>query len=155
MNKKDIPFFAQKLNEMFPDAKILHCRRNPLDTCLSIYFQNFGVMQPYSSNLKNIASVYLEYDRLMRHWTDVLNIQVYEVRYEDFVVDFENQARDILKYCELEWQDECLNFYKSKRNVATASFDQVNKPVYTKSLARWKNYEKHLAELEEALKPVL
>ena len=143
------------ISKMFPDAKILHCRRDPLDICLSIYFQNFGVMQPYSSNLKDIASVYLEYDRLMRHWTEVLNIQVYEVRYEDFVVDFENQARDILKYCELEWQDECLNFYKSKRNVATASFDQVNKPVYTKSLARWKNYEKHLAELEEALKPVL
>ncbi len=143
------------ISQMFPDAKILHCRRDPRDTCLSIYFQNFGVMQPYSSSLKDIASVYLEYDRLMRHWTNVLNIQVYEVHYEDLVIDLEYRARGILEYCELEWQDGCLNFYESKRKVATASFDQVNKPIYKKSLARWKNYDMYIGDLNKALKPIL
>jgi tetratricopeptide (TPR) repeat protein len=144
-------FHLGVISQMFPKAKILHCTRDPRDICLSIYFQNFGVMQPYSSNLNNIAHIYLEYERLMRHWTNNLNIDVYEVKYEDLVIDFEEKARGILKYCELEWEDECLEFYNSKRIVATVSSDQVNKPIYNKSVGRWRNYKKYIAEMENIL----
>lgn len=141
--------------QLFPGAKILHCRRDPRDTCLSIFFQNFSVMQPFSSNLENIANVYMDYDRLMRHWTENLNVQMYEVHYEDLVGDFDRKVGGILSYCELEWEDQCLEFYKSKRNVSTASFNQVNKPIYNKSVARWKNYKKYITEIENILEPVL
>lgn len=143
------------ISQLFPNAKIIHTRRDPRDTCLSIFFQDFGPFQPYSDNLSNIAHVYIEYDRLMRHWADILNIQMLDLHYEEFVSDFEQKARGLLRYCDLDWEDSCLEFYKSKRSVATASFNQVNKPIYNQSVARWKHYEKYIAEIEDILEPVL
>ena len=143
------------ISQIFPTAKILHCTRDPRDIVLSMYFQYFGSRQLFSNNLTDIAKVYLEYDKLMKHWKDTLNINIFDIKYEDLVVNFEPNVANLLEFCGLEFAEECLDFHKSKRIVATASFNQVNKPLYKKSLARWKNYEKHLAEVEDILKSVL
>ncbi len=143
------------ISKMFPTAKIVHCKRDPRDIVLSIYFQNFGGRHLYSNNLTDTAKMYLEYNRLMEHWKDVLNIDIYDIEYEDVVSDFESNVVNLLEFCGLDYVDECLEFYKSKRRVATVSFNQVNKPIYKNSLARWKNYEKHLGEVKDILKPIL
>ena len=87
----------------------------------------------------------------MSHWTEVLNIPVHTVNYEDVVSDTQNQVEELLKYVGVEWEDACLEFYKNKRDVKTASYNQVNKSIYSTSVGRWKNYEDHIGELMEGL----
>ena len=136
---------------LFPRARIIHCQRNPIDTCLSIYFQNFGWMHPYGTRLDWLGSYYRDYARLMAHWERTLDIPILRIRYEDTVEDQEAVTRKLLDFCGLEWDDACLEFHKARRHVATASYDQVRQKIYKKSKARWKNYQKHLAPLIEAL----
>ena len=135
---------------VFPQAKIIHCIRDPRDTCLSIYFQNFGWLHPYGSRLDWLGAYYKEYVRIMKYWQSV-NIPVHTVSYDDIVNNQEATTRKILEYCDLEWNDSCLDFHKSGRVVATASYDQVRQKIYTKSQARWKNYEKDINLLVENL----
>ncbi len=132
---------------MLPDAHIIHCRRNPLDTCLSCYFQDFHSHHPYIYNLKHLGQVYNEYLRVMKHWKKVLSIPVLEVDYEELVGNQEVISRKMIEFCDLEWEEACLNFHKNKRLTLTASYDQVRKPIYKKSVQRWKNYESHIGEL--------
>lgn len=136
---------------MFPKARVIHCMRDPRDTCLSIFFQNFDASHHYATRLENIAVFYNEYARLMNHWRGVLNIPMLEVRYEDLVNNQEEISRRLIEFADLEWSDEVLRFYENKRNVATASYDQVRQKMYTKSVARWKNYERHIGKLLEVL----
>lgn len=137
---------------MLPGAKIIHCVRDPLDTCLSCYFQNFaGNMQPFACDLNHIAAYYKDYRRLMDHWRDACGIEILEVRYEDTVADLEKQARRMIEHLDLPWDDACLNFHESKRVIATASFDQADKPIYDQSVGRWKHYERNLGPLKQAL----
>ncbi len=136
---------------MLPKAKIIHCKRNPLDTCLSIFFQNFNLAHTYATKIEDIGNYYKEYQRLMAHWQEVLDIPIFEISYADLVNDQENQSRKMIEFCGLDWHGQCLNFHQSGRKVATASYDQVSKPVYRSSLERWKNYEKHLGPLREIL----
>lgn len=143
------------IKQLFPEARVIHCKRDPRDTCLSIYFQNFQNFHPYSNDLNNIAAVYVEYVRLMEHWKRVLDLPIMDLVYENVTLDVEKYARQVVEFCGLEWQARCLEFYKAKRIVNTASFDQVNKPVYQQSVARWKNYEKYIGELITGLDPVL
>jgi len=135
---------------LFPQAKIIHCVRDPRDTCLSIYFQNFGWLHPYGARLDWLGAYYQEYVRIMKHW-ETVKIPIHTVRYDDMVNDQKATTRKILEYCNLEWSDNCLNFHKSDRVVATASYDQVRQKIYTKSQARWKNYEKDITLLIENL----
>lgn len=137
---------------MFPDAGIIHCKRNPLDTCLSIYFQNFDGRHDYSYDLKNIGTYYKQYQRLMRYWNENLCIPMLEVQYEDLIFKQEEISRKMIEHVGLEWHDKCLRFYETNRIVNTASNQQVRKPIYTHSVARWKNYEPHLCPLIDALK---
>ena len=136
---------------LFPEAKIIHCRRNPLDNALSIYFQNFSWTHDYAVKLENIGKFYNLYDRLMRHWQKVVDIPIMTVQYEDMVEDKVAMSKKLIEFCGLEWDDKILDFHDSKRTVATASYDQVRQPIYKTSRERWKNYEKHLAPLIEAL----
>jgi tetratricopeptide (TPR) repeat protein len=136
---------------MFPECRIIHCARDPRDTCLSIYFQSFGWLHSYGTRLEWLGQYYREYLRLMKHWQTVLEPTLLTVSYEEMVGDQERVTRQILEYCGLDWDDACLDFHKSERVVATASYDQVRQKLYTKSRARWKNYEKHLQPLIEAL----
>ena len=94
-------------------------------------------------------------DRLMRHWRRVLDIPLLEVRYEDHVAAPEQTCREMLAFLDLEWVPQCLRFHESRRVVRTASRDQVREPIYTRSVGRWRNYERHLGPLKEALAEVL
>lgn len=136
---------------LFPDARIIHCRRNPLDNCLSIYFQDFIWSHDYAVNLADIGFYYKEYERLMNHWKEVVDIPIMTIQYEDMLQDQEALSRKLLEFCDLEWDESVMKFYDSNRDVGTASYDQVRQPIYQSSKERWKNYEKHLSELKEVL----
>ncbi len=137
---------------IFPDAKIIHCKRNPLDTCLSNYFQNFAAAGlSFAYNLEDLGHYYRLYLDIMEHWRKVLPVAFYESQYEELVSNPREKVKALLDFCGLPWYEGCLEFHKTKRDVKTASYDQVRKPLYKKSVARWKRYEKHLEPLKKIL----
>lgn len=137
---------------MLPNAKIIHVNRNPLDTCLSCFTQLFSNKQEHTYNLTELGRYYRDYALLMEHWRKLLPPGAFlDVQYEDIVTDLEGQARRIIEYCELEWDDGCLDFYKIRRTVQTASVSQVRQPIYKSSVQRWRVYEKFLEPLIVAL----
>ncbi|MEZ6243131.1 MAG: sulfotransferase [Phycisphaerales bacterium] len=135
-----------------PGARAIHCLRDPRDTCLSCYFQNFGDAHSYSRDLALCAAQYAEHLRIMDHWRATLDMPILDVHYADLVADPEAGVRRMLDFVGLEFDEACLRFYESNRSVTTLSSAQVRRPVYTSSLARWKRYESHLAPLIEALR---
>lgn len=136
---------------LFPDARIIYCKRNALDNCLSIYFQYFIWSHDYAANLADIGFYYKEHERLMNHWKEVVDIPIMTVQYEDMLQDQEGMSRKLLEFCNLEWDESVMQFYDAKRNVATASYDQVRRPIYQSSKERWRNYENHIDELAREL----
>lgn len=136
---------------LFPKARIIHCRREPMDVCLSIYYQYFKFHHPYAYDLQNIAHYYREYQRLMAHWWALWPGRMLEVDYEALVADQSDISRRLIDYCGLSWDDRCLAFHKTERAVHSASNWQVRQPIYTTSVKRWKHYEKHLGVLVDAL----
>jgi tetratricopeptide (TPR) repeat protein len=135
-----------------PNARIIHARRDPIDTCLSCFSLLFADEQPHTYDLAELGRYYRAYDRLMRHWRQVLPEGVMlEVRYEDVVDDIEGQGRRLLAHCGLEWEEQCLAFHRTQRPVRTASVNQVRQPIYRDSVGRWLPYRKLLAPLLEAL----
>lgn len=161
----DRPFFTDKnpnnfvhvglLHLILPNAKIIDARRHPLDSCLGSYKQLFAQGQPFSYDLVELGEYYLEYDRLMNHWNQVLPGNVLDVHYEQVVADLEGQVRRILDHCGLPWEDACLRFHETDRAVKSASSEQVRQPIYSTSVNTWRNYERHLGPLIEVLKPIL
>jgi len=143
------------LHLILPNAKIIDARRYPLDSCLSCYRQLFARGQNFTYDLTDIGEYFLQYQRMMDYWHDVLPGRCLTVQYEDMVTDFENQVRRLLDYCELPWEENCIRFYETDRPVRTASSEQVRQPVYTRSIHFWRNYEDRLDELKEVLEPVL
>ena len=143
------------LHLILPNAKIIDARRYPLDSCLSCFRQLFGKGQSFTYDLTDIGEYFLQYQRMMDHWHEVLPGRVLTVQYEDIVTDFENQVRRLLEYCELPWEDACLSYHDTDRPIRTASSEQVRQPVYVKSVNFWRNHEKYLGELIEVLTPVL
>ena len=135
---------------LFPRARIIHCRRDPIDVCLSCYFQNFHEMA-FSFSLEDIGAFYRLYEQIMAHWTQVLPMPIHEVCYEELVQNQEAVTRRLLAFCGLDWDERCLSFYKTNRPVVTASSVQVRKPMSAQSIGRWKNYRKHLGPLFQAL----
>jgi hypothetical protein len=138
---------------MLPNAKIIHVKRNPVDTCLSCFTMHFAAKSvKYSYDLTELAHFYVGYAELMEHWRNVLPENAFlEVQYEDVIQDVEGQARRLIDYCGLEWDNACIAFHENKRVVRTASVAQVRKPVYKSSVERWRRYEKHLGPLLDAL----
>jgi tetratricopeptide (TPR) repeat protein len=135
---------------LFPKARIVHCRRNPIDTCLSIWFENFRPNQNYATDLADIALYYRGYERLMAHWRRVLPLRMHEARYEDTVARLEGSARALVDFLHLPWSDRCLDFHASERVVQTPSRWQVRQPIYRSSVGRWRHYRRHLGVLEQA-----
>ncbi|MCE9633376.1 MAG: sulfotransferase [Methylophilales bacterium] len=144
-------FFLGLIAIVFPKAKIIHIQRDAMDTCLSIYFQKFKEAHLYAYNLEHLGHYYKEYERLMQHWREVLPIKMLEIKYEDLVADQERVTREMINYIGLPWDERCLQPEKSNKVVRTASLWQARQPVYKTSVARWKNYEKHLQPLKDAL----
>lgn len=140
---------------LFPNARIVHCRRQPIDNCLSCYFTSFARQIRFANRLDTLGRYYVDYHRLMRHWQSVLPIEIFELQYEDLVSDTEDQIRALLEYCGLDWEDACLAFNETERGVRTPSRWQVRQPIYRKSVARWRNYEQQLEPLIRILTPVL
>ena len=136
---------------MLPNAKIVDARRHPLDSCFGSFKQHFAYGQTWSYDLVEIAEYFLEYRRMMRHWHAVLPGRVLEVRYEDMVHDLEGQARRLLEYCDLPWEDACLRFWETDRAVRTASSEQVRRPIYSSSVNHWRHFREQLAPLAEIL----
>jgi len=136
---------------MFPNAKVVHCRRSPMDNCMSCYFTSFAEEVQFANDLETLGRYYADYHRLMLHWRDVLPLNVHTLQYEDLVANTEATMRELLSYCGLEWEPACLKFYDTARGIRTPSRWQVRQPIYRNSVARWRNYEAHLAPLERAL----
>jgi hypothetical protein len=139
------------IQKLFPNCKIIHCLRNPLDVCLSIYFHNFNQNHPYTDQLSNLGHYYNQYRRLMKFWKSQYDDLIIEVSYEELLTDAESNVIKILKHVGLEWQDSCLKYYENKRTVSTPSYSQVNQPLYTASMERWRNYAAHIDELKAAI----
>ena len=138
---------------LFPEARVIHCMRDPLDTCLSCYFMHFrsdSMSQTY--DLTDLGIYYREYRQLMAHWRTVLDIPFMEIQYEELIDDQERYTRELLAFCDLPWEDDCLQFHETGRAVVTASYDQVRRPLYRSSVGRWKHYAQHLDPLRKALK---
>jgi tetratricopeptide (TPR) repeat protein len=137
---------------LFPNARIIHCRRDAIDTCVSCFMTpDFNDKHAYNTDLAKLGLYYREYDRLMRHWNSVLPGRIHESRYETLIGDQEAEARRLIEFLGLPWDDACVRFYETDRAVATPSRWQVRQPVYTSSVKRWKNYEGKIQPLIDAL----
>ena len=164
-HRGDRPFFTDKnpnnfvhvglLHLILPNAKIINARRHPLDSCFGSYKQLFAQGQPFTYDLVELGEYYLQYQRLMDHWHEVMPGKVLDVHYEDVVADLEGQVRRILEYCELDWEASCLRFHETSRVVKSASSEQVRQPIYASAVNTWRHYERHLGHLIETLEPLL
>ncbi|HET6247427.1 MAG TPA: sulfotransferase [Tepidisphaeraceae bacterium] len=132
---------------LLPDCRVIHCIRDPRDTCLSCYFTDFASGKNFSFDPGHLARYYRDYLRLMEHWKKVLKLPILDVHYEEVVSDQASQTRRILEFLNLPWDEKCQQFHENKRHVATASREQVRRPVYSTSVGRWRHYEKHIPEL--------
>ena len=135
-----------------PGAKIIHCRRNPMDTALSCYKQLFAHGHYWSYSFEGILQFYKSYKEAMDLWSNLFPDSFLEIDYEETVTNFEEQARKLIDYIGLEWHEACMEPHKQKRSVITASKNQVTKPIYTSSIESWKRYEKQMQPLYEAFK---
>lgn len=143
---------AGLIHVAMPNAKIVHTVRDPVDTCLSCYSKLFGDDLNWSYDLRELGRYYRVYEDMMEHWHDVLPPgTILDVRYEDVVDDLEGQARRLLEFCELPWDDACLSFHETKRAVRTASVAQVREPIYRRSVGKWRPDEDVLRPLLEGL----
>ena len=163
--RKGAPRFTDKMPNNFsmvgllalilPNAKIVNARRHPLDSCMGSYKQLFYRGQAFTYDLVELGEYYLEYQRMMDFWHDILPGRVLDVHYEDMVADQENQTRRLIEHCALPWENDCLRFYETDRAVNTASSEQVRQPIYSKSVNSWRRFESHLGPLIEVLEPLL
>jgi tetratricopeptide (TPR) repeat protein len=140
--------YAGLIHTVFPRARIIHMRRHPIDTCLSIYFQNFFNLGPHSNDLEELAHYYGQYLRAMSHWRSVLpDTALLEMPYEALVAEPEAWTRRLLDFLGLSWDARCLDFHRTERVVITASKWQVRQKIHTGSAGRWRRYRPHIAPL--------
>jgi tetratricopeptide (TPR) repeat protein len=153
VNKLPLNFkYAGLIHLALPNARIIHVRRDPVDTCFSCFSLLFTGNQPFAYDLGELARYYRGYAAVMEHWRTVLPPGVMiEVQYEELVTDLEGQTRAIIDHCGLDWEDACLAFHQTPRPVKTASAVQVREPVYRTSVGRWRRYESFLQPLIQAL----
>ena len=155
------PFFIDKMPNNFihigliktilPNAKIIDTRRDAMDTCFSCFKQFFARGQLFTYSLEDLGKYYSDYIKAMNHWHKVFGDQIYTVRYDNVINDTENTIKELIQYCELPFENECLEFYKSSRPVKTPSAEQVRQPIYKSGLNYWKNFEEHLQPLKKII----
>jgi len=136
------------IHAVLPNARILHLRRHPIDTCLSIYFQNFDAKHAYANDLDDLTHYYREYLRVMEHWRRILPAKtMLEVPYEGLVDDAEGWTRRMLEFIGLPWDPNCLEFHRNERTVDTSSKWQARQKINRTSVERWRHYEAHIGPL--------
>jgi Flp pilus assembly protein TadD len=136
---------------LLPRARIVHCIRHPLDTCMSIYQHPLSRAHAYAHDFEDLSNYYLAQQRLMDHWQDALPGRIHYQRYEDTVEDLDSNVRSLLSYCGISFHPACLEFHKTKRTIKTPSASQVRQPIYSSSVGRWKRYAEQLAPLKDKL----
>jgi tetratricopeptide (TPR) repeat protein len=142
------------IHSLMPNARIIHCRRDPIDTCLSIYSNLFKSRVPFAASKGDLAFCYELYLRVMDHWRNVLPREVLlDVQYERLIADREAETRRLIAFAGLEWNDSCLQPEQNKRTIDTASARQARQPVYATSVQRWRRYEPWIGELGQLLSP--
>jgi hypothetical protein len=139
------------IKQLFPEAKIVHTFRDPLDTCLSVYFTHFDLSQAYGTDLLDIAHWYRLYQGLMLQWKSQYGASLLDVSYDALVTDPQKQIAELLNFTGLAWDDACMDFHQANRFVQTPSVWQVRRPLYSRSCGRWRNYRSHIALLASAL----
>jgi len=145
-------FWAGLIHLAFPNAVIIHTRRDALDTCVSCFSKLFLEEHPYTYDLGELGRFWKRYDRLMAHWHAILPPgRILDVQYEDVVADLETQARRIIAHCGLAWDERCLAFHANQRPIRTASVAQVRQPIYGSAVGKARTYEEFLGPLREAL----
>jgi tetratricopeptide (TPR) repeat protein len=137
----------------FPNCKIIHSVRDPMDICWSM-FKNFFLSKKlnFCYSLENLGKYYLLYEELMKFWKNEFGDKIYDIGYENLIKNQDTEVKKLLKYCELDWDENCMTFYKNKKSVATASLAQVRSPIYNSSVQKWKNYSSELNELLQIIK---
>ena len=155
------PFFIDKMPNNFihigliktilPNAKIIDTRRDAMDTCFSCFKQFFARGQLFTYSLEDLGNYYSDYIRAMNHWHSVYGKDIFTVHYDNVINETEETIRELIDYCDLSFEKECLEFYKSSRPVKTPSAEQVRQPIYKSGLNYWKNYEKHLKPLKKII----
>ena len=136
----------------FPNCKVIHCKRNPIDICWSNYKNLFSSDKlNYSYNFSNLSSYYKHYENMMLYWSGLYKDRFYEIEYETLVKNKDEEVKKIINYLEIEWDENCLSFHKNKRPVSTASLAQIRKPIYSSSVEKWKNYNVELTDLIKML----
>jgi len=135
------------LRAVFPNARFVHTVRDPRDMCLSIWFQQFDGRFGYAADLRNIAHYYRRYRQIMQHWKSLFPDAIFDVDYDELVRTPRSVTERLLRFLGLEWDERCLEFYKNRARVRTASVTQVREPLYGRSSGRWRNYENHLGGL--------
>lgn len=143
------------IKSMFPEAKIVHTRRHPIDNGLAVYFLHLSHAMPYALDLADIGHWFGQHNRLMRHWKQLYGSDIQEVDYDALVNDPDTQLRQLLAGVGLGWEDACLNFHRQPSVNKTASVWQVRQPLYTSSSGRWRHYERYLGPLIDELKKQL
>jgi tetratricopeptide (TPR) repeat protein len=149
-----LPFnflYAGLIRLALPNAKIVNLQRHPMDTCFAIYKQLFRDAYPFSYELGELGQYYVGYHRLMQHWHAVMPGVIHTVRYESLVDDVEGEAKRLLAFCGLDWEDQCLRFHESREPSTTASATQVRQPAYRHSVGKWRNYAQQLEPLRRQL----
>ncbi len=136
---------------IFPNSKIIHVHRNPIDTCLSIYSKLFSHGHLYGYNLEDLGKRYNMYVELMNHWDKVLRNEIYHLKYENLIENLEDETKKLLNFCDYDFEESCLTFYKNPRPISTASVMQVRKKIYSTSIERWKLYSDQLKPLTNIL----
>jgi len=135
---------------LFPNARVVHCRRSLRDTALSTWMENFNVEQRYATDFDDLAFFCAQYERLMAHWREALPVPMLELQYEQTIADLEGQARRLIDFLGVPWDPRCLDFHRSERAVQTPSRWQVRQPLYAHSVGRWRHYAEYLPELLHA-----
>jgi hypothetical protein len=144
--------FLGLVHAVFPRARVIHCRRHPVDTCLSIYFQNFASRMDFAYDREDMVHSYRHYLRLMAHWRNMLPAdRLLDIQYEELVADREAVTRKLVAFCGLDWNDACLRSDRNRRAVQTASLWQVRQPIYRTSVSRWQRYEPWLGAFKSLL----
>ena len=136
---------------LFPHSRIIHCVRDPMDTCLSNFLQNYSGYRGFATDLAHTGHFYRQFDRLMNHWNSVLDLPILKVDYESLVSNQTAVTREIIDFCGLPWDPACLAFHENPRLVSTASYNQIRQPMYDSAVTRWRHYEPYLDPLKKAL----